>query len=213
MSEYRVEAVESAFDSLNPEQLDEIPVDYVRQRYAAERHPDTIAGKRYKEEVKREFMDSFDEFCRFLKEYGSHGKITREDFLEYYSHLNLCIEDDDEFADIVINSWKPLEKPTAKPRAVHEEIKAVPYEKPQAKRGAANVSSIDNTLNLGAKLYNQLQISKKEQPKSAPIAAIMDIIRESVEKKGVRGVLGLSLIHICRCRRIERCRSRWSPYH
>eukprot|EP00826_Nyctotherus_ovalis_P052251 TRINITY_DN6601_c0_g2_i1.p1 TRINITY_DN6601_c0_g2~~TRINITY_DN6601_c0_g2_i1.p1 ORF type:complete len:294 (-),score=-49.26 TRINITY_DN6601_c0_g2_i1:38-919(-) len=25
--------------------------------------------------------------------------------------------------------------------------------------------------------------------------------------------LCLSLIHICRCRRIERCRSRWSPYH
>ena len=23
----------------------------------------------------------------------------------------------------------------------------------------------------------------------------------------------LSLIHICRCRRIERSRSRWSPYH
>eukprot|EP00826_Nyctotherus_ovalis_P047653 TRINITY_DN5510_c0_g3_i2.p1 TRINITY_DN5510_c0_g3~~TRINITY_DN5510_c0_g3_i2.p1 ORF type:complete len:102 (+),score=12.52 TRINITY_DN5510_c0_g3_i2:221-526(+) len=26
-------------------------------------------------------------------------------------------------------------------------------------------------------------------------------------------VIDLSLIHICRCRRIERCRSRWSPYH
>ena len=26
-------------------------------------------------------------------------------------------------------------------------------------------------------------------------------------------VLCLSLIHIWRCRRIERCRSRWSPYH
>ena len=26
-------------------------------------------------------------------------------------------------------------------------------------------------------------------------------------------VLYLSLIHIWRCRRIERCRSRWSPYH
>ena len=25
--------------------------------------------------------------------------------------------------------------------------------------------------------------------------------------------LALSLIHICRCRRIERCSSRWSPYH
>ena len=28
-----------------------------------------------------------------------------------------------------------------------------------------------------------------------------------------RTVINLSLIHICRCRRIERCRSRWSPYH
>ena len=27
------------------------------------------------------------------------------------------------------------------------------------------------------------------------------------------GYLELSLIHIWRCRRIERCRSRWSPYH
>ena len=26
-------------------------------------------------------------------------------------------------------------------------------------------------------------------------------------------ILRLSLIHIWRCRRIERCRSRWSPYH
>ena len=32
--------------------------------------------------------------------------------------------------------------------------------------------------------------------------------------KAPRGwVVGLSLIHIWRCRRIERCRSRWSPYH
>ena len=28
-----------------------------------------------------------------------------------------------------------------------------------------------------------------------------------------QSVLDLSLIHIWRCRRIERCRSRWSPYH
>ena len=30
---------------------------------------------------------------------------------------------------------------------------------------------------------------------------------------GPVAVLQLSLIHIWRCRRIERCRSRWSPYH
>ena len=30
---------------------------------------------------------------------------------------------------------------------------------------------------------------------------------------GTDDKINLSLIHICRCRRIERCRSRWSPYH
>ena len=34
-------------------------------------------------------------------------------------------------------------------------------------------------------------------------------------KAGVSGneLVGLSLIHICRCRRSTLCRSRWSPYH
>ena len=27
------------------------------------------------------------------------------------------------------------------------------------------------------------------------------------------GIVTLSLIHSCRCRRIERCSSRWWPYH
>ena len=32
---------------------------------------------------------------------------------------------------------------------------------------------------------------------------------------GLVGIItiGLSLIHICRCRRSTLCRSRWSPYH
>ena len=33
------------------------------------------------------------------------------------------------------------------------------------------------------------------------------------EVKSASHPLHLSLIHIWRCRRIERCRSRWSPYH
>eukprot|EP00826_Nyctotherus_ovalis_P018233 TRINITY_DN15437_c0_g1_i5.p1 TRINITY_DN15437_c0_g1~~TRINITY_DN15437_c0_g1_i5.p1 ORF type:complete len:190 (+),score=63.62 TRINITY_DN15437_c0_g1_i5:77-646(+) len=31
------------------------------------------------------------------------------------------------------------------------------------------------------------------------------------ESEGIMQEIELSLIHICRCRRIERCRSRWSP--
>ena len=37
--------------------------------------------------------------------------------------------------------------------------------------------------------------------------------KERLKKVADELKLYLSLIHICRCRRIERCRSRWSPYH
>eukprot|EP00826_Nyctotherus_ovalis_P008002 TRINITY_DN12068_c0_g1_i6.p1 TRINITY_DN12068_c0_g1~~TRINITY_DN12068_c0_g1_i6.p1 ORF type:complete len:499 (+),score=155.07 TRINITY_DN12068_c0_g1_i6:519-2015(+) len=37
--------------------------------------------------------------------------------------------------------------------------------------------------------------------------------KRSENLRAAVAALELSLIHICRCRRIERCRSRWSPYH
>eukprot|EP00826_Nyctotherus_ovalis_P025368 TRINITY_DN19658_c0_g1_i2.p2 TRINITY_DN19658_c0_g1~~TRINITY_DN19658_c0_g1_i2.p2 ORF type:complete len:256 (-),score=30.05 TRINITY_DN19658_c0_g1_i2:12-779(-) len=44
--------------------------------------------------------------------------------------------------------------------------------------------------------------------------SVRESIKSSVtENVSVRISKNLSLIHICRCRRIERCRSRWSPYH
>eukprot|EP00826_Nyctotherus_ovalis_P019405 TRINITY_DN15983_c0_g2_i2.p1 TRINITY_DN15983_c0_g2~~TRINITY_DN15983_c0_g2_i2.p1 ORF type:complete len:275 (-),score=81.97 TRINITY_DN15983_c0_g2_i2:22-846(-) len=46
-----------------------------------------------------------------------------------------------------------------------------------------------------------------------PMVTFLPIrIRLEAEAKQKK-VKALSLIHICRCRRIERCRSRWSPYH
>eukprot|EP00826_Nyctotherus_ovalis_P056315 TRINITY_DN757_c0_g2_i2.p1 TRINITY_DN757_c0_g2~~TRINITY_DN757_c0_g2_i2.p1 ORF type:complete len:100 (+),score=33.96 TRINITY_DN757_c0_g2_i2:152-451(+) len=38
-------------------------------------------------------------------------------------------------------------------------------------------------------------------------------LEEQLRLEKEKKELNLSLIHICRCRRIERCRSRWSPYH
>ena len=43
------------------------------------------------------------------------------------------------------------------------------------------------------------------------LGRVVDGIGRPIDGKGP--INTLSLIHICRCRRIERCRSRWSPYH
>ena len=50
---------------------------------------------------------------------------------------------------------------------------------------------------------------------ASPIYALLSVIRQQMSPfdpfRG--GVAKLSLIHIWRCRRRLRCRSRWSPYH
>ena len=42
---------------------------------------------------------------------------------------------------------------------------------------------------------------------------VLKTVRLERSALGWGKVVQLSLIHIWRCRRIERCRSRWSPYH
>ena len=54
----------------------------------------------------------------------------------------------------------------------------------------------------------------KEAPTSGPICFIFTYFLQSIWLLGnLFYNWNLSLIHIWRCRRIERCRSRWSPYH
>ena len=43
--------------------------------------------------------------------------------------------------------------------------------------------------------------------------AVIHVCNGTSKNKQFFKLSGLSLIHIWRCRRIERCRSRWSPYH
>eukprot|EP00826_Nyctotherus_ovalis_P033820 TRINITY_DN27580_c0_g1_i1.p2 TRINITY_DN27580_c0_g1~~TRINITY_DN27580_c0_g1_i1.p2 ORF type:complete len:101 (+),score=22.66 TRINITY_DN27580_c0_g1_i1:88-390(+) len=65
-----------------------------------------------------------------------------------------------------------------------------------------------------------MQITNKEniaeQPQNKFSASDCNSIYEfkaSLFERPMYSALILSLIHICRCRRIERCRSRWSTYN
>ena len=69
---------------------------------------------------------------------------------------------------------------------------------------------------------NSLKILKKEKISylistggymSLPLCLAAKILNIKIFLIEPNMVLGLSLIHICRCRRRLRCRSRWSPYH
>ena len=63
-------------------------------------------------------------------------------------------------------------------------------------------------------------LEKIEEHGLSSIIPSIKAVRLTMDREGIRKLAAedlsippLSLIHICRCRRRLRCRSRWSPYH
>ena len=67
--------------------------------YDASKHPDVLAGKKSAEEVFREFLDTFDVGGE------KDGKVTRNEFANYYSNVSSSIDDDDYFELMIRNAW------------------------------------------------------------------------------------------------------------
>eukprot|EP00826_Nyctotherus_ovalis_P001531 TRINITY_DN10249_c0_g1_i3.p2 TRINITY_DN10249_c0_g1~~TRINITY_DN10249_c0_g1_i3.p2 ORF type:complete len:176 (-),score=80.79 TRINITY_DN10249_c0_g1_i3:24-551(-) len=71
----------------------------------------------------------------------------------------------------------------------------------------AEIDSIIKVLNRKVEVY------KTKEKKVKELESELEPYLNEGEEKNASMEEKLSLIHICRCRRIERCRSRWSPYH
>ncbi len=67
-------------------------------KYDASKHPDVISGKRSKEQVLREFLDTFDGDVK-------DGKVTLGEFCSYYSNVSASIDNDDYFELMLRNAW------------------------------------------------------------------------------------------------------------
>eukprot|EP00826_Nyctotherus_ovalis_P028971 TRINITY_DN22836_c0_g1_i2.p1 TRINITY_DN22836_c0_g1~~TRINITY_DN22836_c0_g1_i2.p1 ORF type:complete len:221 (-),score=40.39 TRINITY_DN22836_c0_g1_i2:15-677(-) len=71
------------------------------------------------------------------------------------------------------------------------------------------------TMLVMQKVTDAIQSAQSAQ--SEHINSLVETLSQHLSKFSESKSFGitpeLSLIHICRCRRIERCRSRWSPYH
>lgn len=99
MSQRRIDLVNLAFNKIDKDKNGVLEPDDIIGTYDASKHPDVIAGKRTANEILREFLDTFD--------IGGvvDGKVTKEEFLNYYANIGASIDNDDYFELMIRNAW------------------------------------------------------------------------------------------------------------
>lgn len=99
MSQGRINLVEKAFQVLDKTGDGVITIADLKGVYNARKHPKYLNGELTEAEVFQEFLKSF--------EMGeADGKVTKEEFINYYSGVSDSIDQDAYFDLMMRNAWK-----------------------------------------------------------------------------------------------------------
>ncbi|MGH0182474.1 UNVERIFIED_CONTAM: hypothetical protein FKN15_009905 [Acipenser sinensis] len=100
MSNTRKEVIMQAFRKLDKTGDEVITIEDLRGVYNAKYHPKYQNGEWTEDQVFRTFLDSFD------SPYDKDGKVTKEEFLNYYAGVSASIDTDVYFVIMMKNAWK-----------------------------------------------------------------------------------------------------------
>ncbi|NWS24859.1 CAPSL protein, partial [Polioptila caerulea] len=100
MSKARKEIVLQAFQKLDRTGDGVITIEDLRGVYNVKYHPKYINGDWTEDQVFRAFLDNFD------SPYDKDGKVTTEEFLNYYAGVSASIDTDIYFIVMMKNAWK-----------------------------------------------------------------------------------------------------------
>ncbi|KAK7131151.1 hypothetical protein R3I94_016325 [Phoxinus phoxinus] len=100
MSNARKEVVLQAFKKLDKSGDGVVTIEDLRGVYNVKHHPKYQNGEWTEDQVFRKFLDSFD------SPDDKDGKVTKEEFLNYYSGVSASIDTDIYFIVMMRNAWK-----------------------------------------------------------------------------------------------------------
>ncbi|XP_017935699.1 calcyphosin-2 isoform X2 [Manacus vitellinus] len=99
MNEYRKAFVRKAYMKLDFNKTGSVPMVDIRKCYCAKKHPLVLAGKAAEEEIKSSFLETLGETC------SNPIEVSYSEFEDYYEGLSFGIVCDDDFVNILRNSW------------------------------------------------------------------------------------------------------------
>ena len=106
MNDFRRGLVEQAFNCLDRDKSGVIDMEDIKDLYNASCSPDVKSGKKTEDEVLMEFIETFEATYNYLNGQEGDGKITIEEFMEYYENVSMSIDDDGK--SFILNSCRIL---------------------------------------------------------------------------------------------------------
>jgi Ca2+-binding EF-hand superfamily protein len=101
ISTTRKALVNRIYANMDADGSGELTIEDVRLRYNAKNNPEVTSGRKTEEEVLLEFMATFEGDGG---EKGD-GKITRQEWMDYYTGVSSNIDSDDYFLMLICNVW------------------------------------------------------------------------------------------------------------
>lgn len=99
MSAKRKFLVDQAFDSMDTRSRGVIEPQLISQTFNPFQHPDVLSKIKSPQEVQQDFSDHFDVGGMIA------GKVTKEEFANYYANIGASIASDDYFEMLIRNCW------------------------------------------------------------------------------------------------------------
>lgn len=100
MTAPRKEAVEAAFKHVDKSGDGVVSLDDLKGLYSAKDHPKVVKGELKEDDILKKFLGLFESNT------SVDGKLTKQEFLDYYSALSKGIDDDEYFISVVKMCWK-----------------------------------------------------------------------------------------------------------
>ena len=112
LNETKLNFVEKVFSSLRDEyssDKENIPINVIKQRYNAKRHPEVVSGLIGESEKIKEFNECFDinyEILNSKENIGEMDKLIDFDiFANFYEYVSFIYQGDNEFINLLESTW------------------------------------------------------------------------------------------------------------
>jgi len=101
----RLNLAKQAFKKLDRDGSGFVDIEEIKDLYDTSKHPDVISGKKTRDQVLVEFLETFETHHATLHGGRPDGQVTLEEFIEYYTNISASIDNDEYFALMMNNSW------------------------------------------------------------------------------------------------------------